>query len=292
MRRVPDLRQIEPRAARPAAEAGAHAMLPSLAGHVLQEAMGTAPAGALVWSRAAVRVTFIRLALASRPIVRPTHAAARPAALVAGLVRSAALKIGGPGARTVRLLRPVRSGHAYRIASLPARGLVTPELAEALEMVFEHLARERGFRPEEPLAIRLSRGFAAGSYGHSEGRAADIDAVGGKSILEWKREWDQAVARAEAVADPQQQASDIVNEKDRNLGYRLYSTLLEHGGWRVDLAGWRVYRGVTQLFGPWTATDGPWKPMDLKNPTHYQRLRLGDQQWVYAAHGDHIHVAK
>jgi len=47
-----------------------------------------------------------------------------------------------------------------------------------------------------------------------------------------------------------------------------------------------------QLFGPWTATEGPWKAMQIKDPTPYQRQRLADQQWVFHAHQDHIHVAK
>ncbi len=55
---------------------------------------------------------------------------------------------------SVRTLRPVRSRNAYHIGSPPARGLVTPELAEALETVAERFARERGFTREKPLDIR------------------------------------------------------------------------------------------------------------------------------------------
>ncbi len=192
----------------------------------------------------------------------------------------------------VRSLRPVRSGHAYRVTSPPARGLVTPELAEALETVFERFAHERGFTPEQPLEIRLSRGFKAGSPGHGEGRAADIAALGGKSLLEWKQEWDQAMATAEKLSDPQQRAEAIEAEQKHNLGYALYKTLQKHGGWRVDPRGWRPYRGVMQLFGPWTATEGPWNTMQIKNPNAYQQQHLADQQWVFQAHQDHIHVAR
>jgi hypothetical protein len=198
-----------------------------------------------------------------------------------------------PGAPpTVRTLRPVRSGQAYRITSPPARGLVRPELAEALETVFERFARERGFTPEEPLEIRPARGFKAGSHGHGEGRAADIAAVGGKSLLAWKQEWDQAMAAAEELPDPQQWVKAITAEQQCNLGYGLYKALQEHGGWRVNKGGWRPYQGVVQLFGPWTVTEGPWKAVQIKDPTPYQRQRLADQQWVFQAHQDHIHVAR
>ena len=193
---------------------------------------------------------------------------------------------------TIRSLRPVQSGQAYRIASPPARGLVTPELADALETVFEGFARERGFTPEKPLEIRLARGFKAGSHGHGEGRAADISAVGGKSLLEWKQAWDQEMAAAEKLSDLQKQAEAIAAEQQRNLGYGLYKVLQEHGGWRVDHKGRRRYRGVMQLFGPWTATEGPWKAMQIKNPNLYEQQRLADQQWIFQAHQDHIHVAR
>lgn len=193
---------------------------------------------------------------------------------------------------TVRTLRPVRSGQAYRITSPPARGLVRPELADALETVLKSFAREHGFTPEEPLEIRLGRGFKAGSHGHGEGRAADIAAVGGKSLLNWKQERDQAMAAADKLSDPGERDEAIAAEQKRNLGYGLYKALQKHGGWRVNKRGWRPYRGVMQLFGPWTATEGPWKAVQIKDPTPYHRRRLADQQWVFQAHQDHIHVAK
>jgi hypothetical protein len=137
----------------------------------------------------------------------------------------------------------------------------------------------------------LTRGFKAGSHGHGEGRAADIDAVGGKSLLGWKQAWDQALAATQKLPDSQQ-AEALAAEQQRNLGYGLYKALQAHGGWRVNPKGWRVYRGVMQLFGPWTATEGPWKAMQIKNPNAYQKEHLADQQWVFQAHQDHIHVAR
>jgi hypothetical protein len=193
---------------------------------------------------------------------------------------------------TVHTLRPIRSGPAYAITSPPKHGLVRPELAEALETVFERFARERGFAPEKPLEICLRRGFTPGSHGHGEGRAADIAAVGGKSLLAWKQEWDQAVVAAEELPDAQRRAEAVAVEQQCNLGYALYKALKEHDGWRVNQEGWRPYQGVMQLFGPWTATEGPWKTLQIKDPNPYQRQRLADQQWVFRAHQDHIHVAR
>jgi len=193
---------------------------------------------------------------------------------------------------TVQTLRPVRGGQTYRITSPAACGVVRPELAEALEAVFERFAREHGITFEKPLEIRLSRGFKAGSHGHGEGRAADIAVVGGKALLVWKQEWEQAVAAAEKLPDAQQRVEAIAAEQQRNLGYALYKALQEHGGWRVNQEGWRPYRGVMQLFGPWTATEGPWKTLQIKAPNAYQRQRLADQRWVFQAHQGHIHVAR
>lgn len=189
-------------------------------------------------------------------------------------------------------LRPVRSGVSYRITSPPTRGLVRAQLAEALETVFEQFSGGHGFSPGKPLEISLSRGFKANSHGHKEGRAVDIDAVGGKSLLQWKQEWDRALAAAEKSTDPQQQAEALVAEQRRNLGYELYKALQAYGDWRVNPKGWRVYRHVMQLFGPWTAIEGPWKAMRIESPTPEERQRLADQSWVFKAHQDHIHVAR
>jgi hypothetical protein len=189
-------------------------------------------------------------------------------------------------------LEPVRSGRSYRITSPPQRGLVLPELSSALEHAFERFAACSGFSPEKPLDIALSRGFWAQSPGHREGRAADIASVGGKSLLEWKHEWDRVTAPAADLPDPGRQAETVAAARKANLGHGLYKALQEHGGWRMDGQTWRPYRGVIQLFGPWTATEGPWKAMRIRHPTPYQRQRLADQAWVFRAHRDHIHVGR
>ena len=207
-------------------------------------------------------------------------------------VPEATPQVGPERPLTVRKLRPVRSGQAYRVVSPPGRGLVTPELAEALESVFERFAHERGFTPQKPVEIRLSRGFKAGSHVHGEGRAVDIAAVGGRSLLEWKQESDRAMAAAEKLSDPRQRAEAMAAEQNGNLGYGLYKALQAHGGWRVNPKGWRPYQGVVQLFGPWTATEGPWKAMQINVPNPYQQQHLADQRWVFRAHRDHIHVGK
>jgi hypothetical protein len=151
----------------------------------------------------------------------------------------------------------VQSGENYRITSPSAHGLVRPDLAEALETIFDCFAQKYGFTPEQPLEIRLTRGFNAGSPCHGQGRAADIADVGGKSLLEWKQEWDQAIAAAEKLSDPQQRSEAITAEQKRNLGYGVYKALQEHGGWRVNPEGWRPYQSMMQLFDPWAATEGP-----------------------------------
>jgi hypothetical protein len=186
----------------------------------------------------------------------------------------------------------VQSGEAYRITSPPVRGLVTPELAQVLETVFARFASERGFTSGKPIEIHLSRGFKPDAEGHDEGRAADIDAVGGQSLQQWKQAWEQAIAAGEKSTDPQQRTEAVAEEKKRNLGYGLYKALQEFGGWRVNPGGWSVYRAVMQLFGPWTDTEGPWKAMQIEHPSRYQQQRLTDQQWVFRSHQDHIHVAK
>jgi hypothetical protein len=211
-----------------------------------------------------------------RPPGQPLPIAATPAAVAPPAVRT---------------LRPVRSGGAYRIVSSAVRGLVTPELAEALETVFERFAHQAGFVPERPLEIRLGRGFQAGSHGHGEGRAVDIVAVGGKELRTWKAEWEAAAAAGNEPTDAEPTAV-VAEARKRSLGYALYQALQEYGGWRVNPGGWRPYRGVMQLFGPWTASEGPWKAMQIQNPNPYQRLRMADQQWVFQAHEDHIHVAR
>jgi hypothetical protein len=120
------------------------------------------------------------------------------------------------------------------------------------------------------LEICLSRGFKVGSHGHGEGRAADIAAVGGKALIVWKQEWEQAVAAAEKLPEAQTRAEAIAAEQQRNLGYALYKALQAHGGW-AQPQGYPV-----QLFGPWTRGEGPHKA-------------ISDQ--LLNVHRDHIHVA-
>jgi hypothetical protein len=269
-----------------------------LSGYVLERTSARAPACmAMAWGYVIVRTGPSGGAgdvETARPPTRMNEARGEVLQLkpIGRLVPLAAPRVGCAAAPAARPLRPVQGGQTYGIASPPARGLVTPELAEALETVFERFARERGFTAEKPLQIALARGFKAGSHGHGEGRAADIAAVGGKSILDWAREWGQAATAAEANAGPQSGADQAADERQRNLGHGLYKALQEYGGWRVNEGGWRPYRGVMQLFGPWTASEGPWRPMQIKDPNPYQQQRLADQQWVFRAHRDHIHVAR
>jgi hypothetical protein len=270
-------------------------MREDLAGYVLERPARRASGPASMWVWVVLRTVSVTGSVpdASRTVrlspggKRTSRLQLRP---VGRLTTAGQLTAEAPPA--LRVLRPVRSGRAYRVSSRPARCLVAPELATALEAVFEGFAQVRGFTPEKPLEIRFSRGFEASSPGHRKGRAADVDTVAGKSLLEWKLSWDDAMAAAEALADPARRAEAISAEQKRNLGYGLYKALQEHGGWLVDPAGWRPYRGAMQLFGPWTAIEGPWTTMRIKHPTPYQRQRLADQQWVFQAHHDHIHVAR
>lgn len=275
-----------------------HGMLQEPAGCVLEQPSAPLPPGMLGARGHAVVVTGpfgepqVRMAVPMQPSFNGTPFEMVRRRPISWTVPVATPQVEPERPLTVRGLRPVWSGQAYRVTSLFRRGLVTPELAEALESVFERFAHERGFTPGKPLEVCLSHGLKARSHGHREGRAADIAAVGGKSLLEWKQEWDRAMAIAVKLADPQWRAEAIAAEQKRNLGYGLYKALQAHGGWLVDPKSWRPYRGVMQLFGPWTATEGPWKPMQIKAPNPYQRQRLADQQWVFHAHRDHIHVAK
>jgi hypothetical protein len=280
----------------------------SLAGYTLEQLLMASPGRGTVWRYVVVMAASVdepevhmgRFMQPSPPGPYPLPWHLRP---VGRLVRTEAphserrAAITPPTSKattppTIHTLRPVRSGRAYATTSPPTHSLVRPKLAEALETVFERFARERGFAPEKPLEIRFTRGFQAGSHGHGDGRAADIAAVAGKSLLAWKQEWDQTVAAAEKLLDERQPAEAISAEQQRNLGYGLYKALQEHGGWRVNQQGWRPYRGIMQLFGPWTATEGPWKTLQIKDPNPHQRQRLADQQWVFRAHQDHIHVAR
>jgi hypothetical protein len=144
--------------------------------------------------------------------------------------------------------------------------MVTPELAGELSRVLERFAAEAGFSAQNPVGLF----FKPGVVGHHKvGRAADIYAVRGIGLDQWKARWDRAqqAARAATVRS----VDGDGHEPRHNLGWRLYKALQCYGRWA------QPYGYPIQLFGPWTRTEGPWK---------YISGRLLD------AHRDHIHVAK
>ena len=225
----------------------------------------------------------------------PTGSAVRPVTRIQMLVLT---RFNRPAARTdtrnqdLRRLRPVCGGMSYQVVTPASRAVVTPKLANALETVLERFARQAGFTRAKPLQVAFVRGYQGDSPGHREGRAVDIAAVAGQSFSAWKRQWDEALSAAHRLSPEEKRIAAITSERIRNLGYRLYKALQNHGGWRVDDHGWRPYRGAVQLFGPWTAIEGPWTAMNKGSPNDFQRRRLADQAWVFAAHQDHIHVAR
>src|SRR5262245_4464505 len=165
-------------------------------------------------------------------------------------------------------LQPIPGGKFYRVVSPVEEALVTPLLASELSKVLEQFAQTNGFSAEQPLGLAFKRG-ALGL--HRFGRAADIYAAGGKGIGQWAQEWNEAMRKVNAVADSQERARLVEEEKRRNLGYKLYKALQAHGGW-AQPSNYPV-----QLFGPWTRGEGPHK-------------KISDQ--LLQAHRDHIHVAK
>lgn len=163
---------------------------------------------------------------------------------------------------------PVRSSAAYRIASPPENALVTPELAGELRRVLERFAVEAGAGPREPISLF----FKPGLFGHHQvGRAADIYAVNGVGLEEWKHRWDGAGQRAASAATPLQRRLVLETEEKQNLGWRLYKALQRYGRWA------QPYGYPIQLFGPWTRGEGPWEYIS---------------DFLLHAHRDHIHVAK
>lgn len=181
-------------------------------------------------------------------------------------------------------LREIQNGNAYRLTSPASRNQVTTGLAQALEQAFERFAARCGFTPQNPVSIELSRGFEAGDRGHGHGMAADIKAVGGQPVAYWAQEFAKAVAQAKFVDDESQRRSLMAQQTSSNLGYLLYRTLLEQGGWRI-------YNQVVQLFGPWTPRLGPWKRLHFEFPNEAQKRVQFEQERIYRAHRDHIHVA-
>jgi hypothetical protein len=226
----------------------------------------------------------------------PTASAIRPACQIHMLVftqttRPVPLTKSHSGHDLLRL-RPIRGRASYQVVTPARRAAVTPELAHAIESVLDRFAHQAGFTRAQPLQVAFTRGYQADSPGHREGRAVDIAAVAGQSFSAWKRQWDEALSAAHRLSSAEERTAALTRERSRNLGYRLYKALQDHGGWRVDDHGWRPYRGVVQLFGPWTAVEGPWTAMNNGGPNDSQRQRLADQAWVFAAHRDHIHVAR
>lgn len=163
---------------------------------------------------------------------------------------------------------PVPSGRSYRVVSPPHHAIATPELSRELSRVLERFAREAGFGP----TCRVSVSFEPGTLGHHRvHRAADIYAVGGLRLDEWKRRWDAAHQHAAARSMPEERAAILRKERRSNLGWRLYRAIARYGRWSQPY-GWPV-----QVFGPWTRSEGPWR---------YISDRL------LHAHRDHIHVAR
>jgi hypothetical protein len=163
---------------------------------------------------------------------------------------------------------PVRSGVAYRVDSLPSSAMIVPELADDLRRVLERFAVEAGASEHRPLRVF----FKPGIFGHHQvGRAADIYAVNGAGLDQWKKRWDEAMQRAARAPMPLKRRLIIETEEKENLGWRLYKALQRYGYWA------QPYGYPIQLFGPWTRDEGPWK-------------LISDS--LLHAHRDHIHVAK
>jgi hypothetical protein len=162
----------------------------------------------------------------------------------------------------------VRSGSAFRVDSPPANALVEPELAGELRRLLERFAIEAGASQARPVGLF----FKPGIFGHHQiGRAADIYAVNGLGLDQWKRRWDEAMQRAAGAATPLERRLIREKEEKENLGWRLYKALQRYGQWA------QPYGYPVQLFGPWTRTEGPWKHIS---------------DFLLHAHRDHIHLAK
>jgi hypothetical protein len=174
-----------------------------------------------------------------------------------------------PGPEAARpTLQPIPAGQFYRVTSPAEESLVTPSLATELGKALEQFAQSNGFSAEQPLGIAFKRGTLGL---HRFGRAADIYAAGGKGIGQWAQEWNEAMRKANAASDPQEKARLAEEEKQRNLGYKLYKAMQAHGGWA------QPPKYPVQLFGPWTRGEGPHRAISDR---------------LLHAHRDHIHVAR
>lgn len=161
----------------------------------------------------------------------------------------------------------VSSGKFFRVVSPPQEALVTPQLGRELAHVLDEFAQNAGFDEINPLPVHFGHGFMGLHRFH---RAADIYAVGGKGLGQWMQEWNAAVRKAAAISKPQERERLVDEEKERNLGYRLYKALQHHGKW-AQPRGYPI-----QLFGPWTRLEGPHQAIS--------------DRMLYM-HRDHIHVA-
>lgn len=165
-------------------------------------------------------------------------------------------------------LQPIPNGQFYRVVSPGEEAMVTPHLASELGKALEQFAQSNGFNAEQPLSVSFKRGTLGL---HRFGRAADIYDVGGKGVGQWAQEWNEAMRKANAPPAAQERARLIEEERQRNLGYKLYKALQANGGW-AQPPGLPV-----QLFGPWTRGEGPHKTISDR---------------LLHAHRDHIHVAR
>src|SRR5262245_34066841 len=115
-----------------------------------------------------------------------------------------------------RRLVSVPSGKAYRVLSPAANAMVTHELADELGRALERFAIEAGFDERRPVSVF----FRPGIFGHHQlGRAADIYAVGGVGIDQWKRRWDEACRRASRTAPGAARQIVTKTEPVTNLGW-------------------------------------------------------------------------
>ena len=163
---------------------------------------------------------------------------------------------------------PLPSGRTYRVDSPPGNAIVAPALARELRAALERFAVGAGFSARRPVGVY----FRPGVFGqHRDRRAADLYAVDGVGIDEWKRRGDVARICAAQAASPIEREAIIATDRRQNLGWRLYKALQCYGRWS------QPYGYPIQLFGPWTREEGPWRHIS-------GRLSF--------AHRDHIHVGK
>lgn len=208
-----------------------------------------------------------------RVLLRPLRPVRLPTPTIGGMPQQAQQQaqspVNSPETEILKIrVLPVPSGQSYRVLSAPEQGLVTPSLLKELAGILEQFAQANGFNAEKPLAIHFGRGTLGLHRFH---RAADVYAVGGKGIGKWLQEWNLAMRKAATAPSSDERERIVAEEKERNLGYKLYKALQELGEW-AQPPGYPV-----QLFGPWTRSEGPHKTISDR---------------LLYSHRDHIHVAK